>query len=430
MSKLKIKYNLIYVLCAIMPLHSMVVDKIIGAHTTGMVNLWRDLIIVVLVVFSRKLYLGNLQKFYCLFIGWILLKAIFAIAKDESTLYLIGNMARIYIMPVLLFLVTSSLTLTKEQYRKILQLMWLQGVLLTIFGMFQMFILGSTFLTNLGYGSNGQLNYTYYISGFFGFQRMVSTFSSANDCGLYLAGLFVVAVVGREYIESKYKRTYIIGLAVIYGGIILTFSRTSLIAATGTVVLYWVRTKEGKIDVNRVVLYTSLVVMMFIVAFTADKVYLDGRITRMIQSSFTSTVGKTDASFLKHLEDLYLPILNLIDHPFGYTFGTNGPVALSILERDKTHLVESSIWLIGYESGWIGVFLYFTPILYFAWKMIFEKKEALKGKVSAAIALCDLVAFMTLPYCASFEMPFLMFLFMGLDKGLGKHLSNSKEMIF
>lgn len=420
MSKQIVKFRVIYLLCAIMPIHSMVIDKIIGAHTTGLVNLWRDLLIIGLAFFLQKIYLGKMQKFSCAFIGWILLKVLLSIAGNKAPVYLICNMARIYIMPVVLFIVTSSLTLSIKQYEKILQLMWLQGIFLTFFGMFQMFILGSSFLTNLGYGSNGQLNYTYYIAGFYGFQRMVSTFSSANDCGLYLAGLFVISFVGRKYIESKYKRTYIIGIAVIYGGIMLTFSRTSLIAATVTAFLYYIRTSNKKIKPSRVILYTSLIILMIIIAFLADKICIDGRIFRMIQSSFMSTVRKTDPSFIKHLEDQYLPIFNLLKCPFGYDFGTNGPVALSMLGRDKTHLVESSVWLIGYESGFIGVIFYFTPIFYFACKLLFGKTKKLKENIPAAIALCDLLAFMTLPYCASFEMPFLMFLFMGLNTRLQK----------
>lgn len=429
MSKSKIKYYLIYVLCAVMPFHSMVIDKVIGAHTTGIVNLWRDLIVVTLVLLKKNIYLGRLQKISCLFIVWILLNAILSVAEGESTVYLIFNMARIYIVPVLLFIAASSLTLAKEQLAKIIKLMWQQGIILTIFGIFQMFVLGSTFLTNLGYGSNGQLNYTYYISGFYGFQRMVSTFSSANDCGLYLACLFVVSVLGRQYINSRHNGTYIIGTAIIYVGIILTFSRTALISATVTVILYYIRTKNHKVNLKRVLLYTSLMALVFIIAFSADKMYLNGRVMKMVQSSFTSTVRKTDASFVKHLEDLYLPIFNLIEHPFGYSFGTNGPVALSVLGRNNTHLVESSIWLIGYESGIVGVVLYYTPIVCFAVKMFFEKKKKLNGNISAAISLCVLLAFMTLPYCASFEMPFLMFLFMGLSFGYKNRLSRNEDMI-
>lgn len=427
MSKSKIKYDLIYVLCAVMPLHSMLVDKIIGAHTTGVVNLWRDLIIILLLLLTNKIYLGELQKVSCLFIAWILIKAMLAVAENESTIYLIFNMARIYIMPVLLFIVASSLSLTKEQLASLVKLMWLQGIALTIFGIFQMFVLGSTFLTNLGYGSDGELNYTYYISGFYGFQRMVSTFSSPNDCGLYLACLFVVSALGRRYIKNKHSGTYIVGMAVIYVGIVLTFSRTALISATITVILYYIRTNNHKLYLKRILLYTSLMALVFIVAYSADKVYLDGRIARMIHSSFTSTVGKTDASFMKHLEDLYLPFFNLIEHPFGYSFGTNGPVALSVLGRSNTHLVESSIWLIGYESGLIGIILYYTPIIYFALKMFFEKKKELNGDISAAVALCVSFAFLTLPYCSSFEMPFLMFLFMGLSFGYKKRLIRKNE---
>lgn len=63
MSKQIVKFRVIYLLCAIMPLHSMVIDKIIGAHTTGLVNLWRDLLIIGLAFFYKKYIWGKCKSF-------------------------------------------------------------------------------------------------------------------------------------------------------------------------------------------------------------------------------------------------------------------------------------------------------------------------------------------------------------------------------
>lgn len=413
----KIQYYIVLALCAIMPLHSMVIDKAIGNHTTGLVNLWRDvLIFVLLLIFIYKK--NRLRKFqitsiFCIL--WILINALISIPFSNTTAYLAFNMARIYMMPIILYLTVSSISLTHEQYSKLITLFWIQGVVLTIFGIVQVFVLGSSFLTNLGYGDNGQLNYTYYIGGFYGFQRMVSTFSSANDCGLYLSGLLTISIVSSSYIHEKLKNVYPIGLMIMYLGIVLTFSRTSIIAVTTTAIVYFVKVGRKNINIRSIKIYGIIFLTLILIGLGIDILFLNERISSMVISSFTSTVSKTDASFLKHLEDMYLPLFDILKHPLGYWFGTNGPVALSYLGRSHTHLVESSYWLIGYELGFIGMLLYFYPIFYFAFLYVFGKYKIVNKNAACALAFCDSIAFLMLPYVASFEMPFLMFLFMGLN---------------
>lgn len=413
----QIRFYVMFILCAIMPLHSMVIDKAIGNHTTGLINLWRDvLIFILLLIFVyKKNRLRKFQKISIFCIFWILINAIISIPFSNTTIYLALNMSRIYIMPIILYLTVSSVSLSREQYSKLINLFWIQGVILTIFGIVQVFVLGSDFLINLGYGDNGSLNYTYYIGGFYGFQRMVSTFSSANDCGLYLSGLLTISIVSSEYIHEKLKKVYPIGLMIMFLGIVLTFSRTSIIAVTITAFVYFVRIAHKNVNLQSVKIYGTIFLALLIVGFGIDILFLNMRVSRMIASSFSSTVSKTDASFLKHLEDMYLPMFDVLKHPFGYWFGTNGPVALSYLGRSHTHLVESSYWLIGYELGFFGMILYFHPIFYFAYTYIFGKEKIVYENAACALAFCDCIAFLMLPYVASFEMPFLMFLFMGLN---------------
>lgn len=418
MNKQKLQYRIIYILCAVMPLHSMVIDKVIGNHTAiGLINLWRDLLIVILMfsVLKASNKIKGIHLISFLGIIWIFFNVFIALLSKNTTTYLSLNMARIYIVPILLYLAVSNINLNGNQYSRLITLFWVQGVLLTLFGIFQVFVLGSSFLTDLGYGSNGALNYTYYIGGFYGYQRMVSTFSSANDCGLYLSGLFIISLIEGAHINEKYKKIYPVGLMIIYMGIILTFSRTSLIAVTLTGLVYYLKVGRQYINPRTIKKYCTIFLLFLVISIFIDAFCLNSRIVSMITSSITSTVTRSDLSFLKHLEDLYLPVFDLIKHPFGYGFGTNGPVALSVLGRENTHLVESSYWLIAYETGFIGLILYYSPIIYFAYLFIFGKKRIVEQNVAYAISFCNSLAYLMLPFVASFEMQFLLYLFMGLE---------------
>ncbi|MBZ4291932.1 hypothetical protein LAJ53_15560, partial [Streptococcus pneumoniae] len=64
----------------------------------------------------------------------------------------------------------------------------------------------------------------------------------------------------------------------------------------------------------------------------------------------------TDSSAVKHLEDLWLPLLKVIDYPLGLGFGNNGPIVLSLYH--SANLVESSIYLLAYDFGILGMFIY------------------------------------------------------------------------
>ena len=415
------KYKLIFVLCLLMPLHSMLIDKIVGPRTTGLINLWRDFIISVLFI-SGPIVISRKKKYIsiCLCILWFVACALASSLSGRSMAYLVLNTARTYIMPMILFIALTGTYLSEDQYKNIARLMWLQGIALTFFGAFQVFVLGKQFLLGLGYGGGNQLSVSFYINGFYGFQRMVSTFSSPNDCGLYLSGLFIVSLISRSWIEQKYKKTYIFGMIIIFIGIILTFSRTSLLAVTITSLIYYFRSRKQRIKAKKILGYSVLVVVLFLLAVYMDNRFLGSRVVNMFSSSISSTIRKTDASFLKHIDDLILPAKNVIYHPLGYGMGLNGPVAVSALGESVAHAVESSIWLIGYDAGIIGVLLYYYPFVSLLRGVFSKRKSMIEQKIPAYLALCTTILFLTLPYCSSYESTFLMFLFAGLGERIEK----------
>ncbi|WP_230691110.1 hypothetical protein, partial [Streptococcus pneumoniae] len=82
--------------------------------------------------------------------------------------------------------------------------------------------------------------------------------------------------------------------------------------------------------------------LIFLIVLVIFYLYPENVIINMLYSSYSSTLNLTDSSAVKHLEDLWLPLLKVIDYPLGLGFGNNGPIVLSLYH--SANLVESSIY--------------------------------------------------------------------------------------
>ena len=412
--KLKtIKMILLWILIIGMPLHTMLVDKVIAemVFAGNLVNLWRDVIILFFLACAvwlrwRETLLSKTGIWILSIIGAMGLFWLFS----PVPFMLKTNILRIYVIPMLMVLVMRTFFVDEALYDKILRVLLLQGTAITLFGLLQVFVLGESFLTAIGYGTSEGLHHSFYIGGWRGSQRMVGTFASPNNCALYLTQLFTVCWINRHRLKGWWKWSGICFVVMLIG-IVATFSRSAWVSLFVVVVLHFIIHEPNKkclLNWRSVAVAAGVLAVLWLL----DLVLLKSRMTNMIFSSIKGVVTLSDPSFRKHLEDFVFPIKTILQHPLGVGFGASGPIALSVL-GSGTPLVESSIWLVGYDMGIPGLIMYYSPYI-FAILGIISKKNVCK-RTAGYLALATAVIFSILPLHQNVESTFLTFMFIGLS---------------
>lgn len=403
------KYNLniilFLILIALMPLHNLLFSKILGG--IKVLSLWREVIILYLFVCATKMKIkNNLMEMGLLFsIGLIL---IFAVFSGSGASF---NIARTYCMPLLIFFYTRRKDFSSRELDAITKVMLIIAVAISIWGLVQAFILGPAIMFRLGYSnSGGRFGSTaFYINGWTQ-QRVIGTFSSPNGCGAYFACMLIFLVCVEERIKNKY--IFWLAFGIIGLGLIGTFSRSAWLGCfIGLVCCGSIKLK--KIKTSSMKIFVMVVVAILVLLIPLSRTELFSKMLAMVFSHIGKTVSREDASFAYHLQQLYKPFFELVDHPFGLGFGTNGSFALSHLAVENTHQVESSIWVMAFELGIVGALVYFFPYLYIIWKFHKEKKDKMM-RCAVGVCVCILFIYCCLPSVQNYEQSFYVMMFAGI----------------
>lgn len=384
---------IIFILVALMPLHTQVCEYLIPGAID---NLWRDILLVLALILALIIKGGNFrfgEYGIWIFLMWFIC-VIYTIFSNNLSSAL--NMGRTYLMPTLIYFIVINSKVRKE---KILNIITNVATVLAIWGLFQAFVLKDTFLVKLGYPSIvGHLSSSsFYISGFFGIQRVTSTFASPNIAGCY----FGIVLITMSYM-SKQSRIFGIMKLVVLAALITTFSRSAIVATLFVLLVKIIYSHNFTVFMKKIILVIPITIIIF---YFVDQYYLNGLVLKMITSSINGIMSGSDASFQKHASDI-TTITTVIDHPFGLGFGNNGPMANGIM----TNRIESSIYLLLYDFGIIGMAIFIFPYV----------KETLKfisGNINlgSAICVCMLFTYIVLPNIETYELLFLVFLYLGLE---------------
>ena len=410
------KYNLnvilFLILIAFMPLHNLVFSKILGNFK--ILSLWRDIIIVYLFAFSTRMKIRKnaMEIGIVVSIGVILF---FTMTSGSAASY---NIARTYCIPLLIFFYTSRKDFSKKEFDAIVKIMLIIACIISIWGLVQAFILGPEIMFKLGYSnSGGRFGSTaFYINGW-SQQRVIGTFSSPNGCGAYFACMLIFLYCVEEKIKNKYLFWFSFGIIGL--GLVGTFSRSAWLGCIlGLACCGAIRIKHIKTRSLQILLMAIVALLIFMVLLSKTEMF--SKMFNMVFSHIGRTVSKEDASFVYHVQQLYMPFLDLIGHPFGLGFGTNGSFALSHLAVEETHQVESSIWVMAFELGIVGALIYFFPYLYTIWYLRKEKKNKVM-RCAVGICTCILFIYCCLPSVQSYEQSFYVMMFAGIA------MKNSKK---
>jgi len=348
------------------------------------------------------------------------------------------NLARTYLVPTLIYYIIINIKDEGGFIKKLEKIFIYMGVVLAVFGMVQAFVLGEEFLFALGYESNGQYlaGNTFYISHFYGEQRVVSTFSAPNICGLYFGMVILVLFIRIK--EIKYSKVL---LAIMALGLLTTFSRSAILGTAVAIVVMFIAKNIKRIHFERsTMIKLVLCTVALVLGFFFVNYKLDGLITDMLKSSVMSIVKKTDASASKHLEDLILPLKTIAENPLGLGFGNNGPMVREYFS--DANLVESSIYLLAYDFGIIGAIIFMAPYIICAARIVLSiyikvtnryegssaesKRECYK--IPGALSILLLVVSLLLPSLQTFEILFVFFLFLGICE-VQERCKKSEEIV-
>lgn len=404
----RILYKLLCLILIYMPLHYYICEIFISR--TNIDNILRDVVIFFLfaAVMARSRFMLRKSDMIIVLNSSVLI--IFAMVSmifygHQGTL----NILRTYLVPSLIYFVCSRIKFDKTEFIFLHRAIVVELAIIGLYGFFQAFILGDKFLVNLGYESTGGfLSSTYYIGGYWGFQRSVGTFVSPNNCGLILALALCVYYFDRLDLKLKNGKLFAFMLIV---GLIATFSRSAILGFIIAYLFFWIiEVKYRTVNIKKIISMIVFAVVGVVFILMIDKYILNNLFTSMLSSSFLGTISGTDLSAEKHLTDLIEPLKTVLKNPFGLGFGNHGPMAVGV--SDSAFSVESSIYLMMYEVGIIFGILQFYPYVRVIILTIINQKY--KYILPAAICFAVLTTYILLPNIQQFEIVFYSYFFIGL----------------
>jgi hypothetical protein len=260
------------------------------------------------------------------------------------------------------------------------------------------------FHKHLGYDYHGTgglpENFIYNVGGDQPFlRRLVSSFLSPLASGY----LFVVALV----VAATWRRATLILSAVVFAGLLWTFSRSSLVALAAALVVLAVLRRSALFVGAAVVVVAVAVAWAHVFPhvaptgrFTqADLRYQHQHAGKGPAGSF-SAVSENEPSLHEHWTSLKDGVRTVVQHPQGYGLGNVGQVA----SRTNTPLKagESNYTELGVELGLLGSLLWIAWGLAVLWGLVRARAFRMCAAFAAVLALAvqtDVIGDPWVAYC-------------------------------
>ncbi len=397
MSVRRLQVKLLNLLIILLPYHYLIFG-VLFAELPGM-KLWRDAVIILIwaleIIKNKKVYIDKWELIDILFGILTIVYIFFAPYLNQAF-----NMARVYLIPMLLFHSVRKMELQTHEITNILKKIYNNTIILCLYGIIQAYVLGSNFLIRLGYPVNsfGSLNDSYYLSGYgnvyFGraIQRVVSTFSSANICGFYLCLVFIIFIYAKNLVGLS-KRKYTFFIFFVGATLVLTFSRSTWLALAIALILV------GRKQVFDFVKRQYKMIVLMIVIIVVIVIESDGVRSALTHIAISSVSG-SDTSMVSHYATISNAFELIKDNPWGLGLGVNGPRALNY---GNANLVESAILLIVFDFGILGAILYFMDYIVLIVDSFARKKRSIYSKLCLCTSIFVIIAYLNIPYVQEME---------------------------
>lgn len=414
MERMKLDKFIVSVLCIGMPFHSI----FFAVTDLRLFVAWRDILCVFALVVcyvkkSGKVHLSIEGRSIA---AAMIIPAIYALFYHPSDVpaSIWINTLRIYIGAFVAYYIGSTFSADRSFIRKISTIYIKTALLVSAWGIFQMFVLGEGFLWEIGFGISSAVLAN-------GFQRNVGVFSSANLMGVYVGFSLLMLMYGDSRIKYKKSCCFFLGISLI-----LTFSTSAVLGLIGCI--FYEMLRRGRIKclfkIHMGVVVKAITVLAAILfAKIADFVLVGGKITALAAERIRELVGalvyldtsrSTSASI--HMHDLLRSVIIVKQNFWGVGFSGSTMMLLGRVPRGLIkHAVESSVFTILFDLGVIVGSIYLLPFIYPIIKRFRRKKD--RGMVSDKLMIALLILYIFLPLVSSIELRFFAFLFLGFESG-------------
>lgn len=334
------------------------------------IGFWNDLLLIFLIIIlGSKIYQTknidfNLVEYSFIFISILLLISIIVTGHFISNLY----MLRIYIVPMAYYFVMRRMQCSEKLLSIIVTLIIVLATVISVYGIFQAFILGDAFLEAINYRVGGLTDAFYlHLSDI---QRVTATFVAPNTCSMYLIFTLIISVfLNRFVIINKFILRICQSFILI--AIITTFSRTGWIALSICIIAYLIcyyRFKKEnfltffKKNYKKFIFY---IIIFSISLLFIDICLLNGIISQNIITLCINTLTFNDTSLNAHIYSIINSFNESFIHLFGFGLYGVGPKAIVVSNPAYVKLPESSLFVIVLSVGFIiGTFWILSYVIF------------------------------------------------------------------
>lgn len=425
----KLELILAYVLIVLLPIQYLLFSIIL--KDISVLKMWKELVIFILLVIQLYSILKNKEKRKLnvtdgIIIVFFVYELIYIFIADK--IYPAIYIARVYTEPLLIYFIFKNMRLSKKDYKDIYRILLIEASIICIYAIFQSVILGDKFLIKIGYltKSNGGLSTSFYLSGLGNFQRSVGTFVSPNILAFFL-GIIGIASLHSKGIFTR-KKLYYVQILLVISGVILTFSRSVWLGIAAGILVMFIYNKNKKLFVKVILISSGISLFMLALISGVTGVDIFGNIVHLV----TRTLSFKDTSTVGHLSSLKESFNVFEENIMGTSLGMNGPKAMQFY--DKAYLTESSYFLLLFEFGIIGTFIYIGIYISIFIRALRSKTEELiegltYGLINS-ITVFVLVTFVLLPFVQDMEIISFYFIFAGLSENkVKKELNENNQLM-
>lgn len=402
----RIEIFLLKVFIIIIPLNYMIFNVLL--KDISIIKTWKDCIILILLLIQlvkilkkREIYRPDIKDIFIII--FILLELIYLIISPnvKSAIY----MFRVYTQPIIIYILVKNMKLDYKVIIALKNIILNEALVLSVYGVFQALFLGHNFLISIGYSiqQNGLLDNSFYLSGLGGFQRVSSTFASPNLYGFYISMILILFLSDKNFNNLNGKDR--IKFVILISGCVLSFSRSSWLGLALTILFIFLKSNY-KVKLIKFFCGISILGVIFMVIFSN---ITDIDIFSNIYHLVSKTFSLTDTSVIGHIDSFDKSVNISLNNIMGLGFGLNGPK--SKLFVGNPNLTESSYFLLMYDFGVIGFFLYTTLLITNLFK---SKSNSMSNIVSKNMTIFVLTAFVFLPYIQDSEVIIFYFIFIAI----------------
>lgn len=400
-------WRFVYFFLMMLPLDYYITN--VFFQNVSIISFWKEIVLIIVLIFAflnvvkQRKITYNMPVILMIFLIWYL----FILALTETHLSASFAALRLYSEPLLFYIAVMNLpNIDGKFFLKLVRTLTIEFGIISFFGIYQAFILGQVFLENSIFHT-AQLDNSFYIAGKYGILRVNATFVSPLDFALYA----VLLLIFRISLNDSIKSTVIekISLAFIIGALLGSVTRSAILGFIITLFLLVVK-RAGLKGIIKILVGSVITLIPLLIL---DNFLLKGTIAQQISKSFSTTVGGSDPSAIAHANALSEGLKALgnsaIQWIHGIGLGINGPRAIQYVVNPN--LVESSYYLILFETGIIGLILY---LLIFLLLCVQQPSNIMYSKSVPYLTIALLIPLIFLPFIQSLPPIMLFFLLVAI----------------